>query len=113
MLTFAIKGNNYTYESLQGGFSSDNRMSVDQRGFKSIILAEKEAFLQTNQLMLNSTVKTIHHSDQGVSVTLSNGKTLVGDFALCTFSIGVLQNNEVEFDPPLPGMFRSCCHHLF
>jgi len=87
-------------------------MSIDQRGFKSIILAEKDAFLQTNQLMLNSTVETIHHSDQGITVTLANGKTLVADFALCTFSIGVLQNNDVKFDPPLPGTFSSF-RHLF
>lgn len=80
-------------------------MSIDQRGFKSIILAEKETFLLTKQLLLNSTVKTIRHSDQGVSVALSNGKTLVGDYALCTFSIGVLQNDDVKFDPPLPGTF--------
>jgi len=78
-------------------------MSVDQRGFKTIIQAEAQTFLKPSQVLLNSTVKSIHHSDKGVTVTLSNGKAISADFALCTFSLGVLQNDDVSFEPSLPG----------
>jgi len=78
-------------------------MSIDERGFKTIIQAEAQTFLKPAQIFLNSTVKTIQHSDKGVSVTLSNGKVVSADFALCTFSLGVLQNDDISFQPPLPG----------
>lgn len=85
-----------------GGFSEDNLLCIDQRGFKTIIQAEAAEFLKPSQLMLNSTVKTIEYSTSGVKVTLTNGKTLSADYALVTFSVGVLQNNDVSFIPALP-----------
>ncbi|KDR74115.1 hypothetical protein GALMADRAFT_269603 [Galerina marginata CBS 339.88] len=95
-------GNNFTYNADQGGFSDDNQMSIDQRGFKTIIQLEAKGFLKPQQQKLNSTVKTISYSQTGVSVTLTNGETLTGDYALCTFSLGVLQHDDVAFSPPLP-----------
>ena len=78
-------------------------MSIDQRGFKALIQLEANDFLTAKQKLLNSTVKTISYSNSGVTVTLTSGKKLSGDYALCTFSIGVLQNDDVKFKPPLPG----------
>ena len=77
-------------------------MSIDQRGFKHFIQAEAAEFLQPHQTRFNATVKTIAYSDAGVSVTLTDGETLHADYALCTFSLGVLQHDDVIFDPPLP-----------
>lgn len=54
-------------------------------------------------MVLNATVKTISYSQDGVLVSLTDGQVIQGDFALCTFSLGVLQNDDVQFDPPLPG----------
>ena len=85
-----------------GGFSEDNLLCIDQRGFKTIIQAEAAEFLKPSQVMLNSTVKTISYSDSGVQVTLVNGKKLSADYALVTFSLGVLQNDDVSFEPALP-----------
>ena len=85
-----------------GGFSDDNLLCIDQRGFKVLIQAEAAEFLKPTQLMLNSTVKSISYSKTGVSVTLTSGKKLSADYALVTFSVGVLQNTDVTFDPPLP-----------
>jgi len=96
-------GNNYTYNTDQGGFSDDNRMSIDQRGFKSLIQLEAKEFITSQQQMLNSTVKNIQYSSNGVTVTLTNGEKVTGDYALCTFSLGVLQNDDVTYDPVLPG----------
>lgn len=35
-------------------------------------------------------------------MTLTSGETIGGDYALCTFSLGVLQDDYVTFEPPLP-----------
>lgn len=97
-----FKNNNFTFDPDMGGFSEDNLLCIDQRGFKTIIQAEASEFLKPSQLMLNSTVKGISYSNAGVEVTLTNGKKLTADYALVTFSVGVLQNDDVAFSPPLP-----------
>ena len=62
-------------------------MSVDQRGFKTLIQAEAEEFLSKdlNLVLLNSTVSLIKHSSNGVKVVLANGMQLRADYAICTF----------------------------
>jgi len=95
-------GNNFTYDTDMGGFSDSNQMSIDQRGFKYLIQAEAAEFLQPDQLMLNSTVTNITYSSDGVNVTLTDGTEIIADYVLCTFSLGVLQNDDVTFSPPLP-----------
>lgn len=77
-------------------------MSLDQRGFKTLIQQEAEGFLSEQQLLLNATVHTVAPSPFGVTITLANGTMLSADYALCTFSVGVLQNDDVQFHPPLP-----------
>ncbi|KAK0432129.1 amine oxidase [Armillaria borealis] len=94
--------NNFTFDADEGGFSEDNLLAIDQRGFKALIQLEAQEFLQPEQLSLNSTVKTISYSRDGVQVTLTSGETIEGDYALCTFSLGVLQDDYVTFEPPLP-----------
>ena len=63
-----------------GGFSEDNLLCIDQRGFKTIIQAEASEFLSTDQILLNSVVKNITYSNSGVEVTLVDGTTLSADF---------------------------------
>ncbi|KAJ7126814.1 amine oxidase [Mycena epipterygia] len=94
--------NNFTYDVDQGGFSDTNLFSIDQRGFKHLIQAEALTFLSPAQTLLNATVRTIAHSDHGVVVTLANGTSITADYAITTFSLGVLQNDDVLFEPPLP-----------
>ncbi|KNZ71880.1 Polyamine oxidase [Termitomyces sp. J132] len=97
--------NNFTYDIDQGGFSEENLLSIDQRGFKAFIQEEANTFLKPRQLRLKSTVKSISWSDSGVRVVLKDGTTISANYALCTFSLGVLQNDDVLFIPKLPGMF--------
>ena len=82
-------------------------MSLDQRGFKTLIQQEAAEFLSANQRLLNATVRTVAHSQDGVTLTLANGTTLSADYALCTFSLGVLQNDDVRFHPSLPRELSS------
>ncbi|KAJ6528935.1 amine oxidase [Mycena capillaripes] len=72
------------------------------RGFKHLIQAEAETFLKPEQVLLNATVRTIGHSGDGVIVTLANGTRISADYAISTFSLGVLQNDDVVFEPVLP-----------
>ncbi|KAJ6576638.1 amine oxidase [Mycena vulgaris] len=94
--------NNFTFDVDQGGFSDLNLLSVDQRGFKHLIQAEAQTFLRPEQTLLNATVRTIAHSNDGVVVTLVNGTKISADYAITTFSLGVLQNDDVLFEPALP-----------
>ncbi|KAJ7629425.1 amine oxidase [Mycena polygramma] len=94
--------NNFTYDVDQGGFSDGNLLSIDQRGFKHFIQAEAETFLSADQFLLNATVRTVAHSGDGVVVTLANGTSISADYAITTFSLGVLQNDDVLFEPALP-----------
>ncbi|KAJ7816311.1 amine oxidase [Mycena olivaceomarginata] len=99
--------NNFTYSASAGGFSDANLFSTDQRGFKHFIHAEAATFLSPSQTLLNATVRSIAHSADGVVVTLVDGTRLSADFAVTTFSIGVLQNDDVKFEPALPAWKKA------
>ncbi|KAH9012814.1 amine oxidase [Lactarius deliciosus] len=103
---------NFTYEVDQGGFSEDDLLSIDQRGIKYLIQAEAAEFLKPSQVRLKATVATIKYSDSGVSVTLTDGTKLTAQYAICTFSVGVLQNDDVQFSPPLPEWKVEAIHSL-
>ncbi|KAI0830095.1 amine oxidase [Trametes gibbosa] len=105
-------GNNFTYNTDVGGFGDDNQMALDQRGFKYFLDAEAAEFLQPHQLRLNSTVKKIIHSHSGVTVELVGGEKLHADYALCTFSLGVLQHDDVVFEPVLPNWKQEAIHSM-
>lgn len=55
--------------------------------------------------MLSATVNRIAYDDLGVAVELKGGEVLRADYVLCTFSVGVLQNDDVAFEPELPGAY--------
>ncbi|KAJ7760480.1 amine oxidase [Mycena metata] len=87
--------NNFTFDVDQGGFSDANLLCVDKRGFKHIIQAEAQSFLSTAHILLNATTTA-------VTIALVNGTKLSADYAITTFSLGVLQNDDVVFEPKLP-----------
>ena len=119
-ISLQFQANNFTYDADEGGFSEDNQLAVDQRGFKTIIQQEAAEFLQSDHLLLNATVDMISYSGKGVSVNLTDGSVLSADYALVTFSgkrtwrstrqipvdyghpVGVLQHDDVKFEPELP-----------
>jgi len=47
-------------------------------------------------------VTNITYTDDGITITNDDGSCISADYAICTFSVGVLQNDVVVFDPPLP-----------
>ncbi len=102
------QAHNHTFKT----FSPENLLSVDQRGFKTLIQAEGAEFLAEDQVRLNATVSAIFTSNEGVLVVLSDGTTLSADHALCTFSLGVLQHDDVRFIPPLPTWKQEAIHSM-
>jgi polyamine oxidase len=86
-------------------FSNENNFVIDQRGHNSWIIEEAHTFLAPydKRLLLNTVVNRIAYGPEGVLVTTEDGTCIQADYAVCTFSIGVLQHNTaVEFKPTLP-----------
>ena len=101
-----------TFVPEEGGFSDENLLCVDQRGFKTLIQSEANSFLSSDQILLNSVVDKISYSETGVQVLLTDGRKMTADYALITFSVGVLQNDDVSFDPKLPDWKYEAIHSI-
>ena len=77
----------------------------DSRGFNAFIEGEANTFLKPNdtRLLLNTNVTSIDYSARdSVTVTMNDDSCVIADYAICTFSLGVLQNEVVEFKPEFP-----------
>ncbi|KXJ92656.1 putative flavin-containing polyamine oxidase [Microdochium bolleyi] len=100
-LVFNQAVSNFTFQQ----FSDENEFIVDQRGHNTWIKGEASTFLAPGdeRLLLSSVVKTIEYSSEAVKITLANGDCIEADYAVCTFSLGVLQHDDaVAFEPALP-----------
>ncbi|KAI1114616.1 amine oxidase [Nemania sp. NC0429] len=102
---YGITGYNLTFYQ----WSDENNFVIDQRGFNAFIIGEANGFLKKNdrRLMLNTMVESIAYGPRGVHVTLEGGGCIEAEHAIVTFSIGVLQNDVVEFEPQLPRWKRE------
>ncbi|KAJ5825376.1 hypothetical protein N7474_002514 [Penicillium riverlandense] len=102
---FGVAGENLTFNQ----FSDANNYVWDQRGYNKIIKDEAATFLKKNdpRLHLNSPIAKISYSHSGVIITKEDGSCISADYAVCTFSLGVLQNDVVEFTPSLPFWKRT------
>ncbi|KAF2644543.1 polyamine oxidase-like protein [Massarina eburnea CBS 473.64] len=97
---FGITGYNLTFYQ----FSDENNFVVDQRGFNYWLKGVTSTFLKPNdtRLLLNTIVTNVEYSSTGVKVTTEDGGCIEADYAICTFSLGVLQNDAVAFEPEFP-----------
>lgn len=95
-------------------FSEENNFVWDQRGFRTFIAEESKSFLEAGdvRLLLNTTVDSIAYSADGVVVTTNRG-CIRADYAIATFSVGVLQSDRVSFDPPLPRWKREAIEQFY
>ena len=73
---------------------------TDQRGLWSMY--EDLYKPLTNRILLSKTVSEIKYSATSVEVTTSDGDKFSAEYALCTFSTGVLASDIVTFNPALP-----------
>ncbi|KAL7956833.1 hypothetical protein V8C34DRAFT_315376 [Trichoderma compactum] len=98
---FGVAGSNLTFNQ----FSDANNFVIDPRGYSAIIDGEASTFLTKNdtRLLLNTRITNITYSDHGVTVYNHDGSCVSADYAISTFSLGVLQSNTIGFSPQLPG----------
>ncbi|KAE8388448.1 amine oxidase [Aspergillus alliaceus] len=99
---FGVAAENLTFNQ----FGDNNHMVIDPRGYSTVIEGEASSFLhkevQDRRLWLNTQVTDITHSKKGVQITNKDGSCISAAYAICTFSLGVLQNDVVQFHPSLP-----------
>jgi len=72
----------------------------DKRGLWSMFENPYKPLKQ--QILLQKVVDKVTYSDNLVEVHTKNNETFVSDYALCTFSTGVLASDMITFNPPLP-----------
>ncbi|KAK7966390.1 polyamine oxidase (propane-1-3-diamine-forming) [Apiospora aurea] len=100
-LVFNAAVSNFTF--LQ--FSDENNFIVDQRGHNTWLKGEASEFLAANdpRLHLSTIVDRIGYSGEGVVVVNKDGSCIEADYAVTTFSLDVLQQEDVvSFEPALP-----------
>ncbi|RCI01975.1 hypothetical protein CU098_000804, partial [Rhizopus stolonifer] len=98
-----------TADSITGSYPFGNEFVVDDRGFNHILKQESAKFLVPNdhRLMLNTTVTQVIYNDHNVTVVTSGGDVIVSKYTICTFSLGVLQSDLVQFEPTFPEWKRE------
>lgn len=99
-LVFGVAGSNLSYNQ----WSDENNFVLEPRGFNTWLVEEARTFLgeADERLLLNTAVRSIHYSPEGVTVAMQDGSCIEAAHAVCTFALGVLQNEAVEFQPALP-----------
>ena len=89
-------------------------MQQEDGGFSKIHRSILDEFISDNdsvqRLYLNQVITSIEEVNDKVYVTTSRGDLFVGDYAIITFSLGVLQNDVVSFTPPLPDWKLESIH---
>ena len=83
----------------------DEAVVTDQNGgLFNVVQQLLRDVMTTNdkRLKLNHVITKISYNAEGVSVTTTDGQSYTGDYVIITVSLGVLQNEVITFDPPLP-----------
>lgn len=82
------------------GAAGEDTFINDQRGVWSLYRDFYSNF--PDKILVNQTVTRIKYNDESVEVTTAEGIIYAAEYALCTFSNGVLESKMVTFDPDLP-----------
>ena len=90
---------NYKYEN-------DYIIVNKEEGFAGVVDSLKNEAMSSNdsteKLVLNTVVAKIEQNDTHVIAHTEDGRRFVGEQAIVTFSLGVLQHKLVQFEPDLP-----------
>ena len=92
------------------GAAGEDTFITDQRGVWSLYRDFYSNFPE--KILLNQTVTRIKYSDESVEVTTAQGIIYTAEYALCTFSTGVLESKMVTFDPDLPDWKKEAIFRL-
>ncbi|KAE8152320.1 hypothetical protein BDV25DRAFT_138010 [Aspergillus avenaceus] len=93
-------------------FSDHDNFVTDQRGFNHIIKGMASKFMKEEdpRLLLNTIITNITYTPEGVTIHSKDGTCVQAAYAICTFSLGVLQNDAVTFIPELPEWKQTAIH---
>jgi monoamine oxidase len=80
-------------------------------GFFNIIQELAKDLLKENRILLSHVVKKIQYNNRYVKIETNRGK-FYADYVISTLPLGVLQNDLVIFDPPLPEHKRIVIHKI-
>jgi len=83
-------------------WSDASQFVIDRRGFATLVRGEAKQFSTGKNILFNSIVTKVEYSSTSVKITLKDKRIIIADYAICTFSIGVLQYNDVQFVPTFP-----------
>lgn len=78
------------------------RPPTEVQGARDGLLPLVEDALDGVKVSLSSPISRLAYDDTGVSVRLGTGEALSFDRVVVTVPLGVLQEQDLEFDPPLP-----------
>ncbi|MFK3836143.1 FAD-dependent oxidoreductase [Microbacterium sp. NPDC087868] len=85
---------------------------AEPRAARDSLLPFIEHTLDGVQVGLNQPVTRLAYDDTGVSVRMGTGEALSFDRVVVTVPLGVLQEQGIEFDPPLPFANRGAISAL-
>ena len=105
---YAKEEKKVSLENLDGVSNLDYYV-VDPQGYWSLFEDFYSDFPE--KILLNKTVTKIQYSSEGVQVT-AGGQDFRADYALSTFSNGVLASDLVEFEPPLPTWKKEAIYRM-
>jgi polyamine oxidase len=95
-------------ESFVESGNGTNNIVIDPNGYKQVILQYAAEIPDLSRhVLLNQIVTNITYSKSGVIAHTKAGLTIKAKKALCTFSLGVLQHDDVSFSPSLPSWKRE------
>ncbi|XP_059311612.1 polyamine oxidase 1 [Lycium barbarum] len=90
-------------------FGEREFLVADERGYEHLLYKMAEEILFTSEgkitdsrLKLNTVVREVQHSRNGVLVTTEDGSLYEANYVILSVSIGVLQSDLISFTPPLP-----------
>ncbi|XP_049388885.1 polyamine oxidase 1 [Solanum stenotomum] len=90
-------------------FGESEFLVADERGYEHLLYKMAENFLFTSEgkimdsrLKLNTVVREVQHSRNGVLVTTEDGPLYEANYVILSVSIGVLQSDLISFSPALP-----------
>ncbi len=90
-------------------FGGPDNLMID--GYQPLINGLAASLMDENRIHLEQFVSQITHSDSGVEV-IANGTTYTADYVICTVPLGVIQQDTVQFTPPLTEKMREAINRL-
>ena len=94
----------FLFEPQEAFHSNGVLFITEARGYADILetVLNEVIGTDTDMLKLNKKVTHIEHDDDHVTVHTVSGENYTADYIVVTFSIGVLQSENVRFTPELP-----------